>query len=84
MSIKLGTIYTQIDRILSLFGKKASDYPIYVHVIPTFYFILYTFLIHHAILDLVKVREDNTRKKRIESIYVTIFMAIYVISFLVK
>jgi len=77
-------IYSQIGWLLSLFGKKASDYPIYVHVIPFLYFVLYTFLIRHAVLDLMKAREDETRKKRVEYGYVATSVAIYAISYLLE
>ena len=34
-------IYAQIDGILSLFGKRADDFPWFVHVVPFLYYILY-------------------------------------------
>jgi drug/metabolite transporter (DMT)-like permease len=75
-------IYTQIGWLLSLFGKEVGDYPIYKHVIPFLYFVLYTFLIRQAVLDLMKAREDDMRKKRVEYAYVAMSVAIYVVSFL--
>jgi hypothetical protein len=77
-------IYSQIGWLLSLFGKKIDDYPIYAHVIPFLYFVLYTFLIRHAILDLMKAREDNMRKKRVEYAYVVTFVGIYIISYFLE
>ena len=74
-------IYTQIGWLLSLFGKKIDDYPFYVHVIPFLYFILYTFLIRHAVLDIMKAREDEKRKKRVEYGYIFVSVAIYLISY---
>jgi hypothetical protein len=77
-------IYSQIGWLLSLFGKKVDDYPIYIHVIPFLYFVLYTFLIRQAVLDLMKAREDERRKKRVEYIYVAAFVAIYTISYFIE
>ena len=77
-------IYTQIDWLLSFFGKKVSDYSIYVHVIPFLYFVLYTFLIRHAVLDLMKTREDDIRKKKVEYVYVATSVAIYVTSYFLE
>ncbi|NOY69905.1 MAG: hypothetical protein GXP53_10555 [Deltaproteobacteria bacterium] len=74
-------IYTQIDWLLSLFGRRADDYPIYVHVIPFLYFVLYTFLIRHAVLDITQSREDSNRKKRVEYGYIAISVAIYTVSY---
>jgi|GEM_PF-488858 len=77
-------IYSQIDWLLSFIGKKASDYPFYVHVIPFLYFILYTFLVRHAVVDLLKAREDPVKRKRVEHAYVAISAAIYIISYFME
>ena len=45
-------IYAQIDWILSVFGKRAGDFPASVHVVPFLYYILYTFLLYQMVLDL--------------------------------
>jgi len=63
-------IVSQIDWILSLFGKHVGDFPWYVHVIPFMYFVLYTFLIRHALLDFLGARDDETRRKRVEYGYI--------------
>ncbi len=47
-------IYSQIGWLLSRFGRRISDYPLYVHVIPFLYFVLYTFLLRHAVLDITQ------------------------------
>jgi hypothetical protein len=70
--------------LLSLFGKEVGDYPIYVHVTPFLYFVLYTFLIRHAVLDLMKAKEDAKRKKRVEYGYVATSVAIYVITYFLE
>ena len=77
-------IYSQIGWLLSLFGKKVSDYPVYIHVIPFLYFVLYTFLIRHALLDITRSREDNKKKKRVEYGYIAISVGIYVISYFLE
>jgi len=63
-------IVSQIDWILSLFGKHVGDFPWYIHVIPFLYFVLYTFLIRHALLDLLGARDDDTRRRRVEYGYI--------------
>jgi hypothetical protein len=41
-----------------------------VHVIPFLYFVLYTFLIRHALLDLLGVRDDEAQRTRVQIGYV--------------
>ncbi|NQU41188.1 MAG: hypothetical protein HQ523_14650 [Lentisphaerae bacterium] len=77
-------IYTQIGWILSLFGKEISDYPLYVHVTPFLYFVLYTFLLRHAVLDITHSREDSDKKHRVEFGYVAVLVSAYVISYFLK
>ncbi len=74
-------IYSQIDWLLSLFGKRISDYPFYVHVIPFLYFVLYTFLIRQAVMDITRSRDDPIRRKRVENAYIVFSVAIYAISY---
>jgi hypothetical protein len=77
-------IYSQIGWLLSLFGKKIGDYPVYVHVIPFLYFVLYTFLLRHAILDITQSREDEQKKKSVEYAYIAISVAVYVILYFLE
>lgn len=74
-------IYSQIGWLLSLFGKKIGDYPFYVHVIPFLYFVLYTFLLRHAVMDLTQSREDPEKKKFVENAYIAISVAVYVLTY---
>jgi hypothetical protein len=74
-------IYSQIGWLLSLFGKQIGDYPVYVHVIPFLYFVLYTFLLRHAVLDLTQSREDTGKKKRVEYGYIAVSVAVYLVSY---
>jgi hypothetical protein len=77
-------IYSQMSWLLSLFGKRAADYPLYVHVIPGMYFVLYTFLIRHAVLDLLGVREDEARRRRVEYGYVGVSVGVYLLAHLLE
>jgi hypothetical protein len=70
-------IYTQIGWLLARFGKTIGDYPYYIHVIPFAYFVLYTFLLRHAVIDLTGSREDPKRKRGAEVAYVVLSLAIY-------
>ena len=70
-------IMAQIDWLLALFGKQVNDFPIIVHVIPFLYYILYTFLIRQAILDITHSRNDDSRREKIEKAYVGVSLAAY-------
>lgn len=74
-------IYTQIGWILSLFGREISDFPLHIHVIPFLYFVLYTFLLRQAILDLTHSRDDNEKKKRVEYGYVAVMVLGFALSY---
>ena len=74
-------IYSQIGWLLSLFGKKAGDYPYYVHAIPFLYYVLCTFLIRHAVLEITQSREKPAKKKLVENCYIAISVAVYLISY---
>jgi hypothetical protein len=75
-------IYTQIGWLLALFDKDVGDYPFYVHVIPFLYFVLYTFLVRRAVLDIMGVGEDHARQQRVEYTYIFASIAIYIILYL--
>ncbi|MDX1570268.1 MAG: hypothetical protein R3200_07265 [Xanthomonadales bacterium] len=70
-------IYAQIDWILGAFGKRAADFPWYVHVIPFFYYILYTFLLHQLVLDVTRARDDPFRKRLVDALYIAISILVY-------
>jgi hypothetical protein len=74
-------IYSQIGWVLALFGKEIGDYPLYVHVIPFLYFVLYTFLLRHALLDITGARRDEIVKKRVEYGYVGGSLLFYLASY---
>jgi len=77
-------IYSQIGWLLSLFGKRIGDYPLYVHAIPFLYFVLYTFLIRQAVMDITQSRENPVRRKRVENGYIAISVAFYAISYFLE
>jgi hypothetical protein len=74
-------IYSQIGWILALFGRRIDDYPVSVHVIPFLYFILYTFLIRHALLEITGARENDRRKRQVEYAYIGVSMGGYLTSY---
>jgi len=63
-------IYTQVDWLLSLFGKDLRSYPLHINVVPFLYYVLYTFLLRQALLDLAGAREDEERRRAVENFYV--------------
>lgn len=70
-------IYAQIDWILSRFGKDASDYSWKVHLIPFLYYVLYTFLLYHLVLEVTGANRDTGRKRLVEFGYVLVSILIY-------
>jgi len=77
-------IYSQIGCLLSLFGKSIRDYPFYVDVIPFLYYVLYTFLLRQAVVDITQSREDPKKRKRVENGYIAISVAVYVIAYFME
>lgn len=74
-------IYTQVGWLLSLFGRKIGDYPFSVHVVPFLYYILYTFLLRHALLDLMRAHEDESKKEKVEYFYIALSIAVSLVSY---
>lgn len=70
-------IYAQIDWILSLFGKQASDFSAAVHFIPFFYYVLYTFLLHQMVIDIFNGRSDDRRRRMIDTAYIVLSILVY-------
>ena len=77
-------IYSQIGWLLSLFGRKIGDYPLYVHVTPFLYFVLYAFLLRQAALDITRSRDHPTRQAMVEYAYVTVSLAVYLLTPLLR
>jgi hypothetical protein len=74
-------VYTQVGWLLYFFGKRISDYPVYVHVIPFLYYVLYTFLLRHAVVEITHSRDDPVRRRWIENAYIGISLAVYLLSY---
>lgn len=72
-------IFSQIDWILSVFSKTFGEFPWYVHIVPTIYFILYTFLIRRAVLHIFRAEPGTSRASIVEWGYVIISMLIYLV-----
>ena len=70
-------IYSEMNWIMSLVGKSMSAYPLYVHVIPFLYYVLYTFLLRQAVLDATGARDDEAKRAVVERWYVGGSLAIY-------
>ncbi|MCC5865896.1 MAG: hypothetical protein JJU31_12300 [Wenzhouxiangella sp.] len=70
-------IYAQIDLLLAMFGKRAGDFPVAVHVIPFLYYVLYTFLLYQMVIDLSRARNNPTRRRKVELVYVLISLLLY-------
>lgn len=75
-------IYAQIDIILSLFDKQVSDFPVWVHVIPFLYYILYTFLLYQMVLDVSGARNNPEKKKVVEGFYIVGSVLVYGVVYL--
>jgi len=63
-------IYCELRWLLHLFGKNLDDYPWYLNITPFLYYVLYTFLLRHMVLDLFNAREDSARRIWVERMYV--------------
>ena len=77
-------IYSEMSWIMSLFGKSLASYPLHVHVIPFLYYVLYTFLLRHAVLDVMNARDDQARRTVVERCYIAGSFAIYFVFYLLK
>jgi len=70
-------IRAEIGWLLGHFGKRIADFPWYVHVIPFLYYILYTFLLRHMVLDAAAARDDPARRRWVEGLYIAASLAVY-------
>jgi len=70
-------IYAEIGWILGLFGTTLNDYPLHIHVIPFLYYILYTFLLRQAVIDLTRSREDPERRRMVNGFYIAASLIVY-------
>ena len=77
-------IYTQMGWLLTLFGKRIGDYSFPVHIIPFLYYVLYTFLLRQALLDMAGAREDEGRRRLAENGYIALSLAASAACFLLE
>jgi hypothetical protein len=70
-------IMSQIGWLLSLAGMRVSDFAWYVHIVPVLYFILYTFLLRHAVLDAFRAHDDDEKRSKVEWGYVLGSLGVY-------
>jgi hypothetical protein len=70
-------IATQIDWLLSPLGTGLADFPFHVHVVPFLYYILYTFLMRQALLDLTGAYERPVVRAVVNGGYVVGSIAFY-------
>jgi len=74
-------IYSEIDWFLSMLGKHADDFAWYVHLVPFLYYVLYTFLLRQAVIDISGSRNDEQRMKIVNYAYVGLSLIIYLVIF---
>lgn len=70
-------LWCEIGWFMELFGKSLSDFPWQRHVIPFAYYVLYTFLLRQLVLDLFRAREDPTRRRFVEAVYIVVSLLVY-------
>jgi len=70
-------IYAEINYFLSWFGRSASSYSYARQAIPFLYYVLYTFLLRQALLDLTGARDNPERKRIVEALYIVVSVLIY-------
>jgi hypothetical protein len=67
----------QLDWILKLFGRDFDDYSWANHIVPFLYYVLYTFLLRQAILDIAGVRDNESRRRLLDNVYIFGSLAVY-------
>ena len=71
-------IIAQLSWLLGwLFDRDIGDYSVARHVVPFGYYILYTFLLHQAVLDFTGSRDDAKRRAGVNFGYVGFSLAFY-------
>jgi hypothetical protein len=70
-------IYSEMNWLLSFFGKSMDAYPVTVHIVPFVYYVLYTFLLRQAVLDATGSRSDEARRTIVNRCYVGASLLIY-------
>jgi len=75
-------IYVELRWILALLDTDIASFAPTVHVIPFMYYIMYTFLLRQAVLDLTGSREDPARRRMAGRAYVVISILVYLVIYL--
>ena len=76
-------LYTEINWILGFFGTTVGDYPLYVHVIPFLYYVLYTFLLRQAVIDFSGSRHDENKRHKADRFYIIMSVTVYLIFYFI-
>lgn len=76
-------VYSEIRILLSWAGKDINSFPIYVHVIPFLYYILYMFLLRQIFIEVTGSRADNARSEKVSYIYLFVSLLIYIPIFII-
>jgi len=76
-------IFSQLDWLLEFFGRDFYDYPMAAHIVPTIYYILYTFLLRRAILHIFRVEYGTRKKLIVDGLYVGGSLSFYLFSLFV-
>lgn len=70
-------IYNELDLLLGFSGRSLGDYSVAWHLVPFTYYVLYTFLLRQAVIDLCGARNDKARRRRVEHAYIAISLLVY-------
>ena len=70
-------IVAQLGWILAFFDKTLADYSVARHFIPFTYYVLYTFLLHRAILDFGGGTRDEAKRNTINWYYLGFSIIVY-------
>lgn len=63
-------VIAQVDWILGFWGKSVGDFSAVVHVVPFLYYVLYTFLLRQMVLDFSGSRDSETKRRRVDWLYI--------------
>ena len=66
----------QVGWLLSLFDRESSTCPLSVYVTPFLFFLLYSFLMRRAVLDLINSLDDPARRKTMKKRYNSVTLAV--------
>ena len=75
-------IYCELKWVLNYSGKNITEFAWSDHVIPSTYYILYTFLIHQTVLHFSGSNDNLKRKQRVEIAYIGLSIMIYLAIYL--